>query len=112
MSSYVNPNYYKLFSLYIGKDLSIVPEDVTHNVIESIMNPPSYRAFFEDKSMFDRVLPQGLTPKTFLRRIDGGYQDEVYHNIALNDDRLFSLINGQNRIIVKQTVDSISGPGV
>lgn len=50
---------YLLFSRYIGNDINIVPEAISHNIIEPILNPVEYRRFYEDKNMFDKVLPEG-----------------------------------------------------
>lgn len=112
LSAHVNPSYLKAFSHYIGPDLNIVPEDICHNVIEPILDPVIYRPYFSDKNMFDRILPKGTTPKTFLRRIKGFYYDEEYVSTIVSDESIAELLKEEERVIIKETVDSQSGLGV
>lgn len=112
----VFPYYSKLdfllFSRYIGNDINIVPEAISHNIIEPILNPVEYRRFYEDKNMFDKVLPEGYLPKTLFRRIRGIYEDIYYNRIELSDGVIKSLCEKYENVIVKPTVGSSSGKGV
>lgn len=111
ISTRVNPIYFKLFSNYIGKDLDIVPEDICHRVVETILDPPIYRAYYADKNMFDKILPLNYMAKTYLRKIQGAWYNADYDIISNNIDEIISTID-DTKIVVKPTVGGMSGKGV
>ena len=101
---------YRLFSHYIGADINIVPEAISHNIVEAILNPMEHRAYYTDKNMFDKIMPDGFLAPTILRRINGFFFDKDYCSCPEPD--LERLLDGYERIVVKPTVDSSSGHGV
>lgn len=110
----VNPIYYKIFSQYNenindGRYL-IVPENITHNVIENILNPPYYRGYFSDKNMYDKIFGADSMPKTFYHRIQGHFYDSNYKAIELNEYTLMK--NLPDYFVVKRTIETSSGLGV
>lgn len=113
LSSKVNPIYLKLFSRYIGKDYNIIPEDIAHSDVESLLNPPAMRGYFEDKNYFDKILPKEFLPKVYIRRISGFLYDSNYNSIdQLDNVALYELIRNSSKIVVKVTRDTSSGLGV
>ena len=109
----VDVNYYRCFSHYIGNDINILPEDICCNIIEPILNPWQYRAFFQDKNMFDKILPQGFLPKTILRMMGGFFYTSDYRFFtSFSDEALYVLLRDYEQFVVKPTVDSCSGEGV
>ncbi len=112
---WVNPIYYRIFSNYVTPDVDFVPEDISHNVIETLLNPPLYRGYYSDKNMFDKVLSDipGACPQTLFRRIGGFYYDVKYKNLSMmSNDILNSYILNYETIIVKPTIDTSSGIGI
>lgn len=110
---HVNPIHYKLFSHHIGKNIDIVPEDLSHRVIESILNPTKFRAPFEDKNMFDKILGKEMTPQTIVRSIEGYLYDDNYKAIPnFTDSDLKKLITNNKRVVAKATLESCSGDDV
>lgn len=112
---WVDPVYYRIFSNYVKPDVDFVPEDISHNVIETLLDPPLYRGFFSDKNMFDKVLAAlpGVCPKTLFRKIGGFYYDANYQHLSdTNDNLLYSYLENEDRIIVKPTIDTSSGNGI
>ncbi len=112
---WVDPIYYKIFSNYVKPDIDFVPEDISHNVVETLLDPPLYRGFYSDKNMFDKVLADihNACPKTLFRRIGGFYYNANYQNIlGVNDNMLNQYLMGYSRIIVKPTIDTSSGIGI
>ncbi len=105
-----NSIYYKLFSQMGGVGYDNVPEDLLHNVIENILNPPQYRGYFSDKNMYDRILGNDIMPKTYLRRIQGVYYDSEYSLLNLSEKNIEELL--PENFIAKKTVDTSSGIGV
>lgn len=112
---WVDPIYYKFFSNYVEPDIDFVPEDISHNVIETLLDPPQCRGFYSDKNMFDKVLADihNACPKTLFRRIGGFYYNANYQSLLdANDNILIKHLNGYSRIIVKPTIDTSSGIGI
>lgn len=107
--------YYRIYSKFIGADINIMPDDVCHFIVESTLNPIKYRNFYSDKNMFDRVLSLRfndiVTPKSFVRNIEGKFYDLNYNLIGLEPLNLAGLLEA-DRIVVKPSVDSSSGKGV
>ena len=114
LSKRINKDYYRFFSQYIGESQDIVPDDICHNVIETILNPHAFRGAVDDKNIFDILMAARfkapVTPVTLMRSIDGSLMDGAYNIISDVDDYLKGLL--QDRIIAKPTFDSSSGQGV
>lgn len=71
ISKLVSPYDFRVFSAFIGDDANIVPENVLHDVIEPIFLPRAYEQFYNDKNMYDKLLPQSYLAKSVFRCIDG-----------------------------------------
>ena len=110
-----NPIYYRLFSKYIGDDINIISEDICRNVIEPILDPLRYVAYYSDKNIFDKLFKNGTMPRTIFRKMYGFYYDGEYNRIDINDDASIAEILAKSeckKIVIKPTVDSCSGRGV
>lgn len=113
LSRTVDRRYYRLFSRYIGQSVDIVPEDISHNIVEHVLNPSALRPYYEDKNMFDSIFPRGFLPDTYLRCIQGFYYDNEYRPMPhLDDAELLKRFDGAERIFLKPAVGSSSGRGV
>ncbi|MDE6192722.1 MAG: hypothetical protein K2M83_01890 [Muribaculaceae bacterium] len=110
LSKKVNPIYLKVFGQYIEGGNKIVPEDISHNVIENILNPPKYRGYFSDKNMFDKIVGSAMLPKTYLRCIQGNYYDADYNPIELDESLIPVFLD--DTFIIKPSIDTSSGQGV
>lgn len=108
------PAQYRVFSHYMGPDINIVPEDICHDFIETILNPPRFRDYYADKNVFDILFPAGYFPRTLLRKINGFYHDEKYQQLEMNEQRLFQMLDKSSvdRIVIKPSVGGNSGRGV
>lgn len=108
------PTQYRVFRQYIGDDINIVPEDICHDYIETILNPMRFRGYYADKNVFDKLFPKGYFPKTLLRKICGSYYDNDYQPLLMTEEKLLRCLNESptDRIIIKPTVDGMSGRGV
>ena len=109
-----SPIQFRVFSHYIGNDIDIVPEEISHRYIETVLNPTRYRGYYADKNVFDKLFPTGFFPKTILRKIDGLYFDTEYKRLYLNDDIFNEILKGagSEKVILKPSVEGISGRGV
>ena len=110
-----NPIYYRLFSHYTGHNVNIIPENISRNIIEPILNPLQYTAYYSDKNIFDKLFPKGTMPQTIFRKIGGFYYDSEYTRLKLEDDELlYKILSESNcsKIVIKPAVDSSSGKGV
>lgn len=108
-----SPTQYRVFSHYIGNDVNIVPEDICHDFIEPILNPSRYVGYYADKNVFDKLFPKGYFPQTVVRKMNGIWYDKQYERIpTMTDDILLRFLQRYEKIIVKPSVDGISGIGV
>lgn len=110
-----NPMYYRLFSQYIGYNSNIVPEDICRNIIEPILDPIRYVAYYSDKNIFDKLFKKGTMPETILRKMNGFYYDAEYQHMSLSSEVVLQNIlqnSDKDKIVIKPTVDSCSGNGV
>lgn len=113
LDSNISPLSYRIFSEYIGEDINILPCEVCATYIEPILNPIEYRAIYSDKNAFDQLFGIENTCGTILRRINGKYYDSNYNIIENIAESILHILNtGQDKIIVKPSVDSNSGQGV
>lgn len=110
ISKFVSPYDYRVYSGYIGDDPNIVPENVLHDVIEPIFLPRAYQQFYNDKNMYDKILPQSYLAKSVFRCIDGiccgGGYDVLNQPNTLD---IVSYCSDLERIIVKPTRDTGNG---
>lgn len=114
LDPHITPLQYRLFSHYIGANINIVPEEISHFLIEPFLNSKSMAAYYSDKNMFDKILPSSYLPKTILRKINGTFYDPMYQYQEPTDDivnKLFDL-SGCERCIIKPSVGGESGKGV
>lgn len=114
LSKKVNKNYYRLYAQYVGNDINIVPDEISHNIIEKILNPFNMMGCISDKNLFDRILAlnfsEPVTPKTLFRIIDGHVYDGGYNKI--NDLNISLSQISQDKIVAKPSVFSNSGKNV
>lgn len=102
----VEPYSYRLFSRYCGCDSHIIPEDIGV-LIELILNPVRFRAYYSDKNLYEDYLPQETLPVTLLRRINGSRI--LDRNFDPADCPINTYLGNYKRIIVKPSNDSCSG---
>ena len=110
----VSPVYYRVYSRYVGKDRDLVPENVSRDFIEPLLNNPLYIPYYSDKNNFERFLPEGYLPRTFLRRVRGEFLDAAYRRVEPDGEFLERLAGESacSSFVLKDTVDSCSGRGV
>lgn len=109
-----NPIYYRLFSHYVGQDMNIIPEDISHDVVEPLLCPQRFSKTYADKNFFDRLFPEGYLPETVLRRMNGFWYDAAYRRLDLDERTVCGLLDrgGAERMILKPSVEGSSGRGI
>lgn len=113
ISKFVSPIDYRLYSQYIGNDSNIVPEYVMRKIIEPIFHPVEYRQFYNDKNMYDKLLPKAFLATSIIRCIEGVFCDGDYLPIEKCDDNLmFELCKKYDKVIVKPTHDTGNGNSI
>lgn len=104
---------YRLFSQYIGPNPDIVPEEVSSNIIQPILNPIETRPYYQDKNAFEKILPPSFLPEALFRMVNGAYLTADYKPLGeLSDKRLDELTEGIDTLFIKPATDSSSGQGV
>lgn len=99
----------KYFEEKGNKPSLIVPSYVTFNYLTPVLNPISTKAYFEDKNMFDKILPASFMPRTLARKINNQWLDINYEPIMKGSLEKFDQCK---KIIVKPTQDTSSGKGI
>ncbi len=112
LSPHVAKEDYRLFYNYIGPHADIVPESVSHNIVEAILAPVQYRPFYTDKNMFDLLMEDGILPKTYLRCMQGVWRDAGHRVIQETEISLEQYLPAERRCVVKPAVDTSSGQRV
>ena len=46
---------YRVFSRYIGPNINIVPENICHDYIETVLNPVRFVGYYSDKNNFNKL---------------------------------------------------------
>ena len=97
-----------------GNDPSlIVPIYIVNNFLTPLFNPIYCTEYFEDKNMYDKILPREYLPNTLFRRINEEWFDTFYNPIKFDE-----VLNGLNkisinqRVIVKPAKNTSSGKGI
>ena len=103
----ISPLSYRVFSRYIGPDVNILPMELCANIIEPVLTPRYYEAFYNDKNSFGLLYDKNDMPVSYVRNIAGVYYDDDYKPI---DAEITSYIKAEE-VIVKPTTES-SGRGV
>ena len=67
----LSPLSYRIFSQMAGESIDRLPLEVCVNVVEPILNPRKYTAYYDDKNSLPRIIHQDWLPKTHLRSIHG-----------------------------------------
>lgn len=110
LSNKVDVISYRLYSHYCGSVPYIVPEGIGRIIIEEKLNPPRYRDYYNDKSLYPITLGEKVVPQTFICRINGS---------VLLDNKLKAFVGNVKsacfpspRVILKPSIDSSSGRGI
>lgn len=104
---------YCIFSQYVGEDSNLVPEFVLHQVIEPIFLPEVFKGFYNDKNMYDKLLPKDYLAESLVRCIGGIFTDGDYSVIYhIDDSYLTKICNKCNKVIAKPTLDTGNGNSI
>ena len=112
LSSNINFNEVLYFARYIGYNNNIITESVCHNCIEPVLNPIRFRAYYQDKNIYEMIFPKSYLAKAFLSKRGGFYYDNGSLLKELSDDCLSDKLKDVNKILIKPTIDSASGRGI
>lgn len=114
LSKRVEPYSYRFFSHYCGLTPDIIPEDIAENIIQSKLSPPRYRDVYSDKNLYSQFFGEGICPKTYLCRINGGPilgGNYVPLSVTL-EDFLSSKAPHNFKVVLKPSIDSCGGEGI
>lgn len=109
-----DPMYFKLYSMFVGPDSRIVPENICRVNIEPCLNQERFRSFYADKNTWDMLFPSGIFPPTVFRCMDGIMYTKDYQRMTSFDNKkLYEILNqyGARKFAVKPTRDSNSSHG-
>lgn len=111
LSGHVDASWYVMHCNIAGNnDIRYVPEHIYFPYIEPVMNDLEMASYISDKNMLGSFVPEKNTPKTVLRYIGGLFFDSKFN--LLNQDKAQTLLDEQDNVILKPSVDSSGGSGV
>lgn len=104
-------NYHKY---YIDKtgifDVRFIPDDIFAGYIDPYLNNREIEPGIADKNYFDMFLQGFKMPKTYVRLINGIFEDENYKMIS--KDQVLKLLSDVKRFVVKPSMASYGGKNV
>lgn len=106
--SKLSPLSFRIFSNYIGEDLNIFPLELVRTLVEPILSPQQYDAFYNDKNVLGLMYNADIMPVTHLRNINGIFYSSDYE--YLNDGGVNDILALLDTCIIKPTT-SASGRG-
>lgn len=104
--------FYKYLSSKGHDPAKIIPTVIVNNYVTPVLNPVVYSPFFEDKNMFDKILPVDMMPQTLLRRIGGVWYKADYSRLDCEVTRYLDRLEAEPGIVIKPTLNTSSGKGV
>lgn len=105
---------FRNFFIEKGSDPSlIIPAYISNNFTTPVLNPIKDTKYFEDKNMFDKILPKSFLPVTYYRRINSKWYDINYNLINIHEVlKGLNDLGKEEKIIIKPSKDTSSGKGV
>lgn len=108
---FVNTKWYKVYSSISGiQDINYVPEDIYYAIIEPKLNNRELARAYADKNSYEKYYNLKTFPLALARNIHGIYFDTNYNMIE--ESNILNEIKKENKIIIKPTIDSMSGKNV
>ena len=109
LTNNVSPLAYRVYSPFIGRDVNIVPPDVSRAFIEPVLNPGDNVPFYNDKNSLNLFVSEDDTPKVYFRSIGHKLMDGSYNPVRR--DCFVDLFVGVDKVIVKPAKDQ-GGRGI
>ena len=109
MTNNVSPLAYRVYSPFIGRDVNIVPPDVSRAFIEPVLNPGDNIPFYNDKNSLNLFVSEDDTPKVYFRSICHNLMDGSYNPVKRED--FVDLFANVDKVIVKPAKDQ-GGHGI
>lgn len=106
----VEPYSYRFFRHYCGNSPNIVPEDIGRSYIETVLNPPVFRAAYSDKNLFPILIGKDYVPRTVVCRINNSSLLDSEYKLADKDLKYY--IGDLETLVLKPSVGTCSGKGV
>ncbi len=78
--------------------------------IETCMNHRMLTYAIKEKNFLNKFMPAIPTPGTIIRRINGFYYNEKFHQVDINE--VWRLLNQHNKFILKPSVESGGGSSI
>lgn len=107
----LTPQAYRIFSRYIGTDITIMPMELCVNIVETVLTPELYRGFYRNKNSTNLLMPEGTTVKTIIRKLVGFYYNNTYQPLHICEKTLNDLLSPYDKVLFKPAMEG-SGKGI
>lgn len=103
---------FRLYSQFVQSSKEFILCQEAADLINNILNPKRYTAYFADKNVFDKIFPEGYLPKTFFRVVGGIVFNDAYEQEPNPDSKISEFLNGYDKPLILKPTLSDSGRGV
>ena len=110
--------FYRFYSLFIGNDSNILPDDVFHAIIDPIINDKISLPAYLNKNLYEKIVSPEVFPVCVLRNMNGDFLDRDYKDLQMTESLFEKIILKnekliqQGRFIVKPALETGRGKGV
>ena len=107
----VSPKWALYYSAKNGKfDPRYIPNTLYYTKIDQHFNARKLGYGFNDKNYYSRIFSTVKQPHTLVRNIGGGYFNDQYRQISI--DEAIDIITSEPEVIIKPSQESGSGRGI
>ncbi len=92
-------------------DVQFVPDTIFYSYIEPVLNNFKVYKAYADKNFFDKYYGKGISPRTILRMMDGVFYDENYNLLQINENKIFKILDNNDKFVIKPSLDTGGGKG-
>ena len=101
-----------LYSVLGNPDPDFIPSTTYFVYIEPLLNNFSLLAAVTDKNFYDQFLADIRSPHTYLRKLNDNFYDQTFNRVDLTNTYLNRLLNDEERLILKPSIESGGGRSI
>ena len=104
----VNTDWHRLYTSRTGiEDVRYIPIDLYYYKIEPALNNQRFSLAYEDKSVYDLLVPDFKKPATIVKNVNGWFFNSHYELISL--EQAAEACMGIGEVLIKPTIKSGGG---
>lgn len=110
---HANFDWFKAYAAVNGNfDIRYASEIIYYNIFEPTLNNAIFAEAYSDKNNYHRFINHSYLPKILLRCIQGAFMDEDYKNISDLEQHFKSILQKNEKVVCKKTIETGGGADV